>query len=79
MTGHTPDSVDIQDEGSTVGKGVQRVSSERKHRRSMPQVCRDLDLAESVGRFYAMNRIDFVQGLPADGSHRMRLLPLVRA
>jgi hypothetical protein len=35
--------------------------------------------AEPALRFYATNRIDFLQDLPADGSHRARLLPRVRA
>ncbi|MEA2732553.1 MAG: hypothetical protein QOF70_7028, partial [Acetobacteraceae bacterium] len=34
--------------------------------------------AEPALRFYATNRIDLIQDRPADGSHRARLLPLVR-
>jgi ubiquinone/menaquinone biosynthesis C-methylase UbiE len=33
---------------------------------------------EPALRFYATNRIDFLQDMPLDGSHRARLLPLVR-
>jgi hypothetical protein len=33
---------------------------------------------ESALRFYATNRIDFLEDIPRDGSHRASLLPLVR-
>lgn len=35
--------------------------------------------AEPALRFYATNRIDMVEGWQGDGSHRARLLPVVRA
>ena len=33
---------------------------------------------EAALRFYATNRIDFLADVPSDGTHRARLLPLVR-
>jgi hypothetical protein len=35
--------------------------------------------AEPAVRFYATNRIDHIEDRPANGSHRARLLPAVRA
>jgi hypothetical protein len=35
--------------------------------------------AEPAVRSYATNRIDLIEDRPADGSHRARLLPAVRA
>ena len=37
------------------------------------------DDAEPALRFYATNRVDLIEDRPADGSHRARLVPAVRA